>query len=190
MDHQQAVSGLVQEFETGRITRRQLLQGLAVAAAAAYAPAGLAAAGQAQGQGFKTTELDHISYQVADYRKTRDFYSSLMGMSVSNDDGRQCFLHFGDSLLLARNHFHRPGQPVEPNPKPLVDHIAYRIADWDTDKVKAELERRGLTPQLDTNGGPNYVSFHVKDPDGFNLQISGWAKPGDSQYHPGKDGGR
>jgi hypothetical protein len=48
--------------------------------------------------------------------------------------------------------------------------------------VKAELERRKLKARLDTNGGPNYVSFHVQDPDGFDLQISGTAGPGDSQY--------
>ena len=189
---EQVLSGLVRDFETGRISRRQLIQGLAIAAAAAYAPKGSLAA---QGGGFKTIELDHISYQVKDYRVTRDFYSSLMGMSVSDDNGKnQCELHFGNSLLIARNHFHRPGQPVDPDPKPLVDHIAYRIADWDTDRVKAELEKRGLKPTLDTNAGPNdphYVSFHVQDPDGFNLQISGHAKPGDSEYNPkpGKKGG-
>ena len=45
-----------------------------------------------------------------------------------------------------------------------------------------QVESRGLKPRMDTNGGPNYVSFHVQDPDGFDLQISGLAKPGDSQY--------
>jgi len=34
--------------------------------------------------------------------------------------------------------------------------------------VEAELKRRGLTPRPDTED-----SFHVKDPDGFDLQISG-----------------
>jgi hypothetical protein len=34
--------------------------------------------------------------------------------------------------------------------------------------VKAELERRGLNPTPDTEN-----SFHVKDPNGFDLQISG-----------------
>ncbi len=181
---EQLVSGLVKDFETGRISRRQLIQGLAVAAAAAYAPTGSLAA---QSSGFNTLELDHISYQVKDYRVTRDFYSSLMGMKVSDDDGRQAFLHFGNSMIIARNHFHRDGQPADPDPKPLVDHIAYRIADWDTNTVKAALEKRGLTPRLDTNAGPNephYVSFHVKDPDGFDLQISGHAKPGDPYYIP------
>jgi hypothetical protein len=86
-------------------------------------------------------------------------------------------------MLIARNHRTREGEAPEPNPKPRVDHIAYKIEDWDTDRVKAELERRGLTPRLDTGGDtPNYVSFHVEDPDGFDLQISGIAQPGDSQY--------
>jgi hypothetical protein len=37
------------------------------------------------------------------------------------------------------------------------------------------------TTKPDTGGGiPGYSSFHVTDPDGFNLQISGWAGPKDS----------
>ena len=53
-------------------------------------------------------------------------------------------------MIIARNHFQREGQTVDPNPQPLDDHIAFKIEDWDTDKVKAELDRRGLKPRLDT----------------------------------------
>jgi catechol 2,3-dioxygenase-like lactoylglutathione lyase family enzyme len=177
---EQIIAGLLKDFEDGRMNRRQLIQSLAAAAAVVWGGSTEAAAA---GKGFKTLSLDHISYQVADYTRTRDFYSDLMGMTVSDDNGNsQCFLHFDDALLIARNKRQRPGAPADPNPKPLVDHIAYKIDNWDTDTVKKELESRGLTPRMDTNGGPNYVSFHVQDPDGFDLQISGLAKPGDSQY--------
>jgi catechol 2,3-dioxygenase-like lactoylglutathione lyase family enzyme len=179
---EQIVAALLKDFEAGRMNRRQLIQSMAVAAAAVWGSASAATAAAAA-KGFKTTSLDHISYQVADYRKTRDFYADLMGMTVSDDNGsNQCFLHFDDALLIARNKRQRAGAPADPDPKPLVDHIAYKIDNWDTDTVKKELESRGLSPRMDTNGGPNYVSFHVKDPDGFDLQISGLAKPGDSQY--------
>ena len=49
-----------------------------------------------------------------------------------------------------------------------VNHIAYTIADWDAKKVEEVLKARGLNPRPDT---PH--SFHVMDPYGYDLQISG-----------------
>jgi catechol 2,3-dioxygenase-like lactoylglutathione lyase family enzyme len=179
------IAQLLRDFETGKVTRRHLIQSLAAMASAAASAA--SAAPVAAARGFKTVSLDHLSLEVADYRRTRDFYADLMGMRVENDSARlsQCELHFGDSMIIARNRPSRSGPPGA-----RVDHVAYRIDDWDTDAVKAELDRRGLKPRLDTGqpiGPPNYASFHVRDPDGFDLQISGTARPGDSQYKkPGK----
>ena len=114
------IAKLLGDFERGFMNRRQLVQSLALAAVAA-APAAVYAEGEAGPQSgdapakgkvpaFKTCELDHISFQVKDYRVTRDFYADLMGMEVRNDDGqRQCELYFGNSMLLARNHFPRRG---------------------------------------------------------------------------------
>lgn len=155
------IAKLLTDFEQGKMSRRQLIRSLAVtaSAAAAIAPA-VAAPDEAA---FKAVAVNHISYQVADYAKTRDFYVSMFGMKVSQDNSRsQCYLAFGDTFLLPRNA--RQGATTGPK----VDHIAYTIDNWDKDKVKAELERRGLTPRPDTEN-----SFHVKDPDGFDLQISG-----------------
>ena len=152
---EQIIAKLVQDFELGKLNRRQLIQCLTAAATTA------ATAGAVEGEGFKAVAVNHISYQVADYTKTRDFYASLLGMKVSHDDGRQCYLSFGDTWLLPRNA--RQGSTP-----PRVDHVAYTIETWDKKAVETELKRRGLTPTPDTDD-----SFHVKDPDGFNLQISG-----------------
>jgi catechol 2,3-dioxygenase-like lactoylglutathione lyase family enzyme len=109
--------------------------------------------------------VNHISYQVQDYARTRDFYADLLGMGVKQDNGRnQCYMTFGDTFLLPRNG--RPGPDGKVTPR--VDHMAYTIETWDKDEVEAELKRRGLNPRPDT---PD--SFHVHDPDGFDLQISG-----------------
>jgi catechol 2,3-dioxygenase-like lactoylglutathione lyase family enzyme len=153
MEH--VIDKLLRAFEDGRVTRRQLVQTLAATAAAATP---LAAA---EGKGFKAVTVNHISYQVADYAKTRDFYADLLGMKVTQDTGRQCYLSFGDTFLLPRNG--RAGAAT-----PRIDHVAYTIETWDKDAVEAELRRRGMEPRPDT---PD--SFHVKDPDGFDLQISG-----------------
>lgn len=171
---EKVISDLLKEYEGGRVSRRDLIRGLAVAVTASAAAGSASAAG-----GYEVIALDHVSYQVADYRQTRDFYQGLLGMAVSGDDGeRQCSLGFGDATLIARNH--RTEEAKAAGPK--VDHIAYKIKDWNTDAVESELERRGLAPRLDTGGGDGYASFHVKDPDGFTVQISGDPMPGDRLY--------
>src|SRR2546423_1227469 len=79
MEH--IIAKLLQDFEQGKMNRRQLIRSLALASAAASAAAPAAAAGK----GFKAVTINHISYQVKDYAKTRDFYVDLLGMKVSGD---------------------------------------------------------------------------------------------------------
>src|SRR6185436_6897287 len=158
MEH--IIATLLRDFEQGKMTRRQLIQSLALTATAASAAATAAAADAPVA---RAVSINHISYQVADYAKTRDFYAGLFGMTVSEDDGKQCRLSFGDNILIARS---------RPFPTPKVDHVAYTLANWDTDKsvkpaVEAELKRRGL--QIRTTED----SFHVQDPDGFEVQMGG-----------------
>lgn len=155
------IGKLLQDYEHGKMTRRQLIQTLTLTAAAA------STVGTAEAAPANATYINHVSMQVADYTKTRDFYSGLFGMKVTNDDGKtQCRLTFGDNILIARNASSRPGG------KAGVDHVAYTLANWDTDKtvrpaVEAELKRRGLKIRV-TEGG-----FHVADPDGFEVQMGG-----------------
>jgi len=163
------IARLLTQFENGTLTRRQLIQSLA---AAALAGGGTAAA---QGGGFRTLNLDHINYDVTDYRRTRDFYAGLMGMTVANDNGKDaCELHFGDARGVGVRD--RTMISIRTRPAARVDHIAFKIENWNTDRVRAELERRGLKSQLARGGAidtPNYVSLTVPDPDGLGVQISG-----------------
>jgi catechol 2,3-dioxygenase-like lactoylglutathione lyase family enzyme len=157
------IAKLLQDFEQGKMSRRQLIRSLAVTASAAAAVTPAVATASPDEPAFKAVAVNHISYQVADYAKTRYFYVSMFGMKVTQDTGRQCYLSFGDTFLLPRN-----GRPDSKTPPPHVDHVAYTIDNWNKADVEAELKRRGLTPRPDTED-----SFHVKDPDGFDLQISG-----------------
>lgn len=177
----EAVIGkLVQAFEEGRMSRRDLVRNLAVAAAGAplvgFPLAEAAAGGSVPPATFRTTGLDHISYAVADYGRSRDFYADLMGWEVANDDGeRQATLRIGDvGNIIIRNN--RRGMRQEREGRPpltgVINHVAWRIADFDTDAVREELERRGLSPRRDQGGGGDYDSYHVLDPDGWDLQIS------------------
>lgn len=155
------IANLLNDFERGKMNRRTLIKTLAVTAAAAGAstPA-LGAAGPIK---MKASTINHISYGVADYGKTRDFYADLLGMKVTHDDGKQCYLEFGETILLAR-------KTRQPDNKPFVDHICYTISNWDEKAVEEELNRRNLAPRPDMGGGTK--SFHVKDPDGFDVQVA------------------
>ena len=165
------VDRLLQKYEDGKVTRRQLIQSLAVTAIAASTTSARA---QSVRNGFRAVSINHISYQVADFRRTRDFYRDLMGMVVTDEQATECTFGLPDGArFIVRN----APQDVRP---PRVDHIAFLIENWDTDRVKAELERRGLAPRLDAAVSAGRGSFHVADPDGYDLQIEGMLKRGDS----------
>ncbi len=155
------IATLLQQFEQGKLNRRQLIQSLTLAATAGAAATAVPAAAAAEGKVLNVTNINHVSYQVADYARTRDFYAGLFGMKVSEDDGKQCRLSFGNNILVVRNR----------QPAPKVDHIAYTIANWDQEKeaVEAEIQRRGLKVVQ----GDIKTSLHILDPDGMGVQFGG-----------------
>jgi len=180
---EQLISGLLQDFEAGKMTRRQLIQTLALGVT--IGPAALAATQQPAQKssippprsvtGWKTVWLDHVSYVVSDYRRSTAFYRDLLGWEVIRDDGqKQCSMKVGNvGGIIIRNRAGYPGATEGPTQPPItgvIDHISWGIQPWDTDKVKAELEKRGLHPKPDMKG--KFQSFHVHDPDGWDLQIS------------------
>ena len=214
------IAKMLGDFEQGRLTRRELIQSLAMIAAAGPAVAAQQAGAKPaapippafEPTGWKTVWLDHISYAVADYRKSAAFYRDLMGWTIDNDNGTsQATLGInGIGGIIIRNR-RDPGQaqgagqtagaaaPATPpagaaagaaagagqgggqgqrNRPPLtgvINHISWGIANWNTEKVEAELKRRGLTPRPDMVG-TDFKSFHVTDPDGWDLQISNQTK--------------
>jgi len=189
------IATMLKDFDDGKMNRRQLIQSLA-----AVALAGPAAAAQtpppAPKAPWKTVWLDHISYAVTDYKKSAAFYQNLMGWELQNDNGTsQASLRIGNvGEIIIRNR--RPpasapaapsgatvgqapagGQANRPAPTGVINHISFGIQPWDTAGVKAELERRGLNPRPDMVG-ETFKSYHVLDPDGWDLQISNQTKIG------------
>ena len=127
---------------------------------------------------WKTVWLDHISYEVADYRTSAAFYRDLMGWDIKNDDGKaECTLKIGEiGDIIIRNRRkpaanEAPAQNGRPPLTGVISHVSYGIEPWSTEGVKEELEKRGLKPRPDMVGD-NFKSYHVSDPDGWDLQIS------------------
>lgn len=156
---EQLIAKLLSDFEQGKMDRRQFIRSLALASVAAGAAAPRASA---EGRVLKATNINHVSYQVKDYAKTRDFFADLFGMQVSEDNGMQCRLACGNNLMVVR---------TRPTNTPRVDHIAFTLENWDRDKeaMAEEIHRRGLK----ITQGDTKTSLHIQDPDGFEIQFGG-----------------
>jgi catechol 2,3-dioxygenase-like lactoylglutathione lyase family enzyme len=136
--------------------------------------------------GWQTVWLDHLNYQCTDYKKAAAFYATLMGWKVRSDDGKQCMLDIGDNSggILLRGGLAAPppaaitdaGLGVNRPPIHAVyDGFAWGISPWDENKVKTELEKRGLKPVADHHGS-DYRAFKFKDPDGFDVAVTNGTK--------------
>lgn len=125
--------------------------------------------------GWKTVALDHLTFRVADYQKEAAFYSALMGWTCRSDDGQQAVMDIGNwgSAIFAQSAIDAAvaGGNAGGGARAVVESFCFVIDPWNAGRVEAELQKRGLTPVAD-NDGKGFESFHVKDPDGFDLQIS------------------
>ncbi|HEY4131401.1 MAG TPA: VOC family protein [Gemmatimonadaceae bacterium] len=129
--------------------------------------------------GWRTSGLDHIAFRVADPQKEAAFYTALMGWKVRSDDGTRVVMDIGNwgtavFRKVSADSFPPPRANARANAVPVhavVEGFGFDIEPWNAKTVEAELKKRGLNPVAE-NGPNGFESFHVKDPDGFDLQIS------------------
>lgn len=126
--------------------------------------------------GWRTTALDHVTFRVAEPRKEAAFYAAVMGWTLRSDDGKLVVMDMGDwgTVVFKQapaESFTVPARPGGAPVRAVVEGYTFDIEPWSARTVEAELRKRGLNPVAD-NDGKGFESFHVKDPDGFDLQIS------------------
>jgi catechol 2,3-dioxygenase-like lactoylglutathione lyase family enzyme len=142
------ISNLVKRFERGSLTRRELVQSLAML---------LAASRSASAAGFQCSGVDHVSIGVSNLQKSAAFYQTAFGLPVLNQPGADTLrLKVGSGYLVLRQGMN-PGR---------VDHFAFGVTNFNKDAVTQDLKQRGMIPQEDRITG-----FYVKDPDGFPVQL-------------------
>ena len=148
------ISNLLSRFEKGSLSRRELVQGLAMLAAS-----GTAASAQ-EDTNFKTANIDHVSVQVGNLQKSIDFYQKMFGFGVVSqaEEGGVKIVRLGNTkTLVSLNVGGSPGR---------VDHFAIGIPRFIRESVTSYLVQRGATPLQGDLAG-----LHIKDPDGVNVQI-------------------
>jgi catechol 2,3-dioxygenase-like lactoylglutathione lyase family enzyme len=149
------ISSLVSRYESGALTRRGLIQGLAMLAAAGGTASTLGAQ-----DALKGTKIDHISIQAADLPRAVAFYEKIFGLTVLSEDKPNEIARLGAGKIIVSLH-HK-------SPTGLVDHFAIGVENFNKEAVTGKLKQLGITPEENLDAG-----FHIKDPEGMNVQIVG-----------------
>lgn len=147
-----AIDTLVSAFESGRLSRRQLVQGLAtlVASAATVAEA-------AQSPAIPALSLNHVSLAVTDPEASKQFFQKTFGMPVASTQGTGINLALGTSFL---------GLYKMPNPG-RVDHVCLGVDHYEVNAMAAKLEAQGIKATIRKDKPEVYFN----DPDGIRFQL-------------------
>jgi catechol 2,3-dioxygenase-like lactoylglutathione lyase family enzyme len=147
------ISDLLNRFEKGALSRRGLIQGLAMLTAG-----GAASLAPAQEAALKGVKIDHISIQVTDLPRAVAFYEKIFGLTVMSEDKPNEISRLGAGKIIVSLH-HK-------NPTGIVDHFAIGVENFNKERVTQQLKALGITPEENLDAG-----FHIKDPEGMSVQI-------------------
>ena len=186
------VATKLDDYSRGKISRRQLLELLTVAAVTT-APAGGANAAPAPNRALKAALVNHISYQCPDFHRVADWYSRVFNMEQVTypSEPTQIGMPFGrrnqkplgvtaddvpTSYIVLRTRNPQgtaadKSASARPRSRATIEHLAYTVADFDRDRARAQLQAMGV--QNIRNGG--LYSLHMTDPFGYDIQLSGVA---------------
>ena len=159
----QEIEQLVEQFESRKLTRRQLVTSLAamVAVGSAKSTAAQSTVGQvAQGR-----TINHVSLAVSDVQASATFYQSLLGLEVvSRPPNGGINMGLSDGFLGVYN-IPQPGR---------VHHFCIGVDDFEADRVKERFDEVGYkarvnrNPDARTTGGDQ---LYFSDPDGTLVQL-------------------
>jgi len=157
---------------------------------------------------WNTLYLDHISFEVPDYRRSAAFYQALLGWEMRPGGGGQTTVLIGNGgavggaiirgnaaarALAARGRGGDSAAAAAPPPPPppangvtaAIGHISFGIENWNTERVREELKQRDVVyVNRDGQREPRpdmtgtLESFHVPDAMGWDLQIGNKIAPG------------
>lgn len=150
------VSHLLEDYETGRVTRRQVVARLALLGAAIGSGRSAGAEEEGQGPTFEAVGLNHIALRVTDVARSRDFYKRHLGLSVASQSlPGNCFLQCGPQFVAL---FH--------GERPEMDHYCYSVPGYDQQDAARRLRAQDIEPRLAGS------RIYFPDPDGLEVQLA------------------
>lgn len=149
---------LLGRYESGQISRRELLTALTAIVVAA--PAGeSAAAAPAVGP---VKQMNHVSIFVPDVQKARQFYQDVFGLPLLTNQDPGVNLSTGNGFLGIY-----PAQGGAT--RGSINHMCFGVENFDADSVLKTLTDRGLQARIRQRGDTK--ELYLTDPDGISVQL-------------------
>jgi catechol 2,3-dioxygenase-like lactoylglutathione lyase family enzyme len=144
---------LLDRYDAGQISRRELLGGLvAMAAVAPTASAAEPVIG-------KVGQLNHVTMFVKDVQKSVEFYQRLFGLEVLTMQDPGVNLRVGGSFLGIY-----PAQN-----QPNMNHVCLGLENFNADAVLKKLGDAGVSGRIRQRGDTKELYF--TDPDNLSIQL-------------------
>jgi catechol 2,3-dioxygenase-like lactoylglutathione lyase family enzyme len=153
------IDRMVNDYESGRMSRRQLVLRLGALLTLVGGTGRLGAAegeSATAGSTFEATELNHIALRVTDVARSRDFYQKHLGMQISRESGSSAFLNCGKNFVALFR-----GSAAG------LDHYCYSVKGYAVEQAEEKLRSAGMS---DIRRSGNRIYF--SDPDGLTVQVA------------------
>ena len=149
----EAIESLVTKYDRGVINRRQLLSALASLAALPVT----AAESESKPPAFEAKSLNHVTLSVSNVEKSRQFYSSILGVSTVSTQKNGINLGLGESFL---------GLYAIKEP-PRVNHFCVGLDEFHVQVAAERLKQFGISPFV----RKDKPEVYFQDPDGITVQL-------------------
>lgn len=149
------INHVLDQFERGKLSRREAVARIGLAAMAGVA--GQAAVKADEAPTFQATELNHIALRVTNVQRSRDFYRKHLGLTVSRESESNCFMTCGNNFVA----LFRGDQAA-------MDHYCYSVKDYAVLTAADKLKAEGIEPDVHATAGRIYFP----DPDGLTVQLA------------------
>jgi catechol 2,3-dioxygenase-like lactoylglutathione lyase family enzyme len=151
------IEKLISEYDRGTISRRKLLTGLALLTAASTGAPDVAAEEQTNEPAFQGQSLNHVTLSVSNVERSRQFYSSIFGVSIISKQPNGINLGLGDSFLGL----------YAINEPPRVNHFCVGLDEFHVRVAAERLKQYGISPRVRKDKREVYF----QDPDGITVQL-------------------
>jgi len=149
------ISRLLAAYESGTVTRRQVIVAFTALIATATDTAAATLSGDA---------LDHVSLLVSNLERSRAFYRDVLGLTAATGvrpDGSVRLNLPGSGYVTLRS----------AAPAGTVDHFCIKLKGFDKELVTRQLKMQGIAPIDEPNFTGTGAGFHIMDPDGLSVQL-------------------